>query len=240
MTTPAPAPGVGGSTTTTSAGSTRANTNISLSSANCRLSYSLNGGSHVAKLRCNKLSISYGVQAQETHSRKHRAFYPFQRVQGQFSMTFEFMGWPEFDEGMSWFRSYINAALSLKTPSYMMVQLDSRNFVRLGYPTTGTAFGDHTASMVFAPTITFVSVADPRDPNSAIQSLNKGVSRSDLSPGSIQGDWFYPESRLQHPGQLASYLYDKTQEEAAARAAALQDILVPPIIPVPGGPVKAT
>jgi hypothetical protein len=213
---------------------------LSLRSANTRISYNLDG-SHIAKLRCKQLAISYSVQADETHSRQNRAFYPYQRVQGGFAMTFEFMGWPEYAEGMNWFRHYIAAMLARKTPSHMLVQMDSRNFVRLGYPTTGTAFGDHTASMVFSPTIVFVSVADPRDPRSAIKSLNREASRSDLSAaGTKQADWFYPESRLQHPGALDQYLHDQQQEEAAAKAAAVQDaaagVLTPIINGGTGGP----
>lgn len=205
-------------------------TSLTLSSANTRLSYSL-AGSHIAKLRCNRLITSYGVQADETHARKRRAYYPYQRVQGSFAMSFEFIGWDEYNRGMLWFKRYIEDVLAEKKPSYMMVQMDSRKFVRLGYPTTGPQFGDRTASMVFTPTIVFVSVADPRDPNSRIKSLNRGVSHSDLpTAGSTSANWFYPESRLQHPGQLDSYLHDQQEEEAAAKAAAVQDVLTGPVI----------
>jgi hypothetical protein len=198
---------------------------ITLSGANARLSYNLRGA-HVAKLRGTQLAVSYGVTAEETHAKRERAFYPHQRVQGTFMLRFDCIHWRESNLVNSWFRNYIEAVIDQQNPSYMQVQLDNRNFLRLAYPTTGVVFGDHKASMVFSPTITFISVADPRDPRSGIQSLNKTVSRATLPPGNqVSTNWFYPTSRLNSPGVLQGYLYNQQQEAAAAAAAKIQDLL---------------
>lgn len=207
---------------------------ISLSGANARLSYNLKGA-HIAMLRCKQLSISYGVDAQESHAKRYRAFYPYQRVQGGFAMVFDFVNWAEFHKGMVWFQSYIEAVIDQQNPSYMQVQLDSRSFLRLAYPTTGVAFGDHIGSMVFSPTINFLSVADPRDPKSGISSLNKSASAVSSNGDALATNWFYPTSKLNSPGQLQSYLYDQAQQAAAAKAASIQDTLIGTAKDVLGG-----
>lgn len=210
---------------------------IDFSGANARLSYNLKGA-HVARMRCVALTPSYGVKGAESHARRYRAFYPYRRVQGTFGMTFAFIHWREYEQGMAWFRRYIEEVIDQKGPSYMQVRLDSRNFLRLGYPTTGIAFGDHTGSLVFAPTINFISVADPRDPQSGIDTLNKAVSQTKLPQGQTATNWFYPGSKLNHPGQLQSYLYNQVVQTAAEIAAEVQDALNG-IVPPPNNPKGA-
>jgi len=198
---------------------------ITLSGGNARLSYNLKG-SHIAMLRCKQLTINYGVDGQESHAKRYRAFYPYQRVQGTFSMTFDFIHWAEFNKCMKWFQTYIEAVIGQHDPSYMQVQLDSRKFLRLAYPTTGIAFGDHVGSTVFSPTITFVSVADPRDAKSGIKTLNKSVSSVALPPGNqVSTNWFYPTSKLNNPGQLQSYIYDQAVLTILDALADLQDTI---------------
>lgn len=209
---------------------------ISYSHANARLSYSLRG-SHIAKLRCRQLTHSYGVQGAESHAKRFRAFYPFQRVQGNFSMVFEFIHHDEYKRAMDWFRDYIEAVIEQRNPSYMQVQLDARNFLRLGYPTTGVTFGDHTGSMVFAPTISFISVADPRDSKSGIKSLNQSASRDSLPQGQTSTNWFYPTSRFNQPGAMAAYIYNAAAQAAAAAAAEIQDLVQPAPNPILSRPI---
>lgn len=194
---------------------------------NATLSYQLRGTS-TARLRCKQLSISYGINAEESHAKNTRAFYPHLRVQGTFALTFDFVHWPEYTEAMTWFRRYINALMTSRTPSPMVVTLNARKFVRLGVPTTGISFGDHVGSMVFSPTITFISVADPRDSRSSTLSA-KSASHATLPAGNqTSTNWFYPDSKLNHPGALQQYVYDQAQLKAAQQAADLQDLLNPP------------
>jgi hypothetical protein len=126
---------------------------------------------------------------------------------------------------MEWFKTYIEAVIGQEDPSYMQVALDARNFLRLGYPTSGITCGDHVGSMVFSPTINFISVADPRDPNSTITSLNRAASSVALPPGQTSTNYFYPTSKLNNPGALQSYLYNQQQIAAAAIAAQIQDMI---------------
>lgn len=194
---------------------------ISFRGHNARLAYKLSGA-HVAQLRCPQLVTSFGLNAEESQAKRVRAFYPHLRVQGTFAMRFDFINWAEFNQGMAWFRAYINSLIDARNPSPMVVRLDDRDFVRLGIPTTGVSFGDHTASMVFSPTITFVSVADPRDKKTSIIKTSQASDFS-LPTGDPQAaDWFYPDSLLSHPGQLQNYLYDRAVDGAADQAAAIQ------------------
>ena len=61
---------------------------------------------------------------------------------------------------------------------YVNVSLPDRNFSRAGIPITGITFGDHTASMVFNPAITFISVRSADDPKSGVMKA-KAASHVD-------------------------------------------------------------
>jgi hypothetical protein len=197
---------------------------VSFSGANARLSYQ-QGGTHIAEMRCRHLADAYGVVAEESHARSKRAFYPHRRVPGSFMMALEFKGWREFNRGMGWFRDYTSALLGWNDPSPMTVRLDARSFLRLAVPTTGIQYGDHTGSMLFSPTITFVSVMDPRDPGTGIVKKND-VSQADLPNGQVSSQWFYPDSQLERPGALQQYLYDQSRDTtSSARALYVQNMV---------------
>lgn len=195
---------------------------VNFSGSNARLVYQ-QGGTHIAELRCKQLAINYGIVAEESHARGKRAFYPHRRVQGEFTMVFDFKGWREYNRGMAWFQGYFNGLLGWKNPTPMLVRMDSRDFLRWGIPTTGVAYGDHTGSMVFSPAITFVSVSDPNDPSTNILKTNQASNFQAQGPQSAQ--WFYPDSTLQRPGALQTYLYNQAQEAAVEKVGYVQNMV---------------
>lgn len=215
--------------------------NITHSHANCTLSYTISGRAYAAKLRCIMVQISYSVNSEESHARTYRAFYPHRRSQGSFALQFQFKGWAEHTEAMTWFQDYINNALNDQGTGLMSVTVPSRDFSRTGVPTVGQQFGDHVGSMVFNPTIQFTSLADPSDPNATISKVS---SYTEESKGALSTLWFYPDSTMNQPGNLQDALYN---QQAGSTAANLQNQIggdtggtVTPITPGgSGGPVRA-
>jgi hypothetical protein len=200
---------------------------VSQGAANTVLAYTHQGVAYQAALRCVKLGINYGLNAEESHSRQTKAFYPHRRHQGSFTLTFAHMHWSEYNAAMSWFAQFaVNAlAMAANDPAiYIDVSMPSRDFVRSGIPTTGMTFGDHTASMVFNPAITFISARDSSDPQAGIVSSNQ-VSRWSGSSDPFPTAYFYPGSVINQPGQLNESLYnsagDLTSVIRAAGAAAI-------------------
>lgn len=181
---------------------------IAVSGANCVLSYR-SSGTHTAKLRCNGLSTGYRLNSSESHARQHRAFYPKRRSQGGFALKFECNGQKEANALAQWLRDYARAALNLAAsdvPPPMSVSVPSRDFLRLGIPTVGIQFGDHLGSMVFTPTIQFVSVSDPEDPSTSVLKRNQasGLTLRGTDPAS---NAFYPTTVVKRPGKLGDQIY---------------------------------
>lgn len=200
--------------------------NIVHRSANTTLSYQ-HGGLNQALLRCVRLTTNYAVNSEESHARRTRAFYPHRRSQGSFALTFNFKGWAEYQSAMHWFQAYSDVVLdpNSTTPPPVTVTMAARAFRRLGIPTTGIEFGDHTASMVFAPTLTFVSVSDPADPSTAILAASQ-ASQTSEPRDTISTVYFYPDSIVNNPGKMAKYLYDGVlASDLAANAAAVQALV---------------
>jgi hypothetical protein len=206
--------------------------NISMTGSNTQFSYSGN----TADLRCSELDFTYTVNSTESHAREHRAFYPHRRSQGSFSLTIDNNQWEEFQSVIAWFRNYATNALNLNnlTPPPMTVSMPSRNFLRLGIPTTGMSFGDYVGSMVFSPKIVFVSVSDPGDPSTGILDSSQ-VSGTDTSlfSGADTSLYFYPDSMASSPGVLTKYLYDQATASLPSAATVSADInagIAPPPI----------
>lgn len=193
--------------------------NVTCTNSNSTLSYAYKGGGNVARLRCSTVGYTYSQLAEESHARTHRAFYPHRRSQGMFVIIVDLKNYREFNDAMNWFRDYATAALDLDsnpTSPPMSVQVPSRNFSRLGIPVQGMQFGDYVGSMVFSPTIQFISVSDPSDISTAILSASQ-VSVTNEPKADPANIYFYPDSLASYPGKLQSYLYD--QNEALAIAA---------------------
>jgi len=192
---------------------------FSHSHANAALTYS-NRGVNLAKARVPKMSFTYAQNSEESHARQHRAYYPHRRSQGNFSLTFACNGWREFNQLVAWFRDYANIVLNLDAaavPPPMTVAVPSRNFLRLGIPSTGLQYGDHIGSLVFNPTIDFLSVSDPGDSSTAILKINQVSGQSDESGKTAKPSYFYPTQI----GKLEKYLYDQGAAQRVATAAEL-------------------
>lgn len=196
-------------------GSFNSRSSISQTNANITFSYNYNGQQAVALLRVKQLTTTYTLNSEESHARNNRAFYPHRRSQGTFDITFQFKNWKEYSQAMTWFQDYAKLALQTTNtqPSVVMtVTMPSRNFTRSGVPTTGIEFGDHTGSMVFTPTISFISVNDPDDPSTAV--LSTSASKAQISLTQEQGidplawAFFYPDSAVNTPGKLPEALFD--------------------------------
>lgn len=192
---------------------------FSHSNPNATLSYS-SKGTNLARVRVPKLSFTYSQNSQESHARQHRAYYPHRRSQGNFSLTFACNGWREFNRLTAWFREYADIVLNLDAaavPPPMTVAVPSRNFLRLGIPTTGLQYGDHIGSLVFNPTIDFLSVSDPSDSSTAILKISQVSGQSDERNKAAKPSFFYPTQI----GKLEKYLYDQGAAQRAATAAEL-------------------
>lgn len=184
---------------------------ITMTSANSTFAYSYQGKTNIAKLRCSNVGIAYSQNADESHAREHRAYYPHRRSQGSFNVVVDCKQWVEFNSTMAWFRDYATAALDLDagpTSPPMSVQVPSRNFNRLGIPTQGVQYGDYVGSMVFSPQISFLSVSDPNDATTGILNSNQ-VSATFEPTSDPANNYFYPDSIASYPGKLAQYLYDQ-------------------------------
>lgn len=192
--------------------------------ANCVLSYS-HQGANTAQLRCNGISISYALNSEESHARQHRAFYPHRRSQGGFTLKFECKGWKEANQLSSWLKAYAQVVLNLGTadvPPPMTVSVPSRNFLRLGIPRAGIAFGDHLGSMVFAPSIAFVSVSNPDDASTGI--LRRSQASTALYRGTDPATVsFYPEQAIKRPGKLGDQIYNDVINAGMLTSQQLQD-----------------
>jgi hypothetical protein len=205
-------------------------------SANAVLSYR-HGGVNLAKVRCSQVGVDYSVNSEESHASQHRAFYPHRRSQGTFSMVIDLKGQAEFNRVMQWFHSYAKIALSpgMVVPPPMSVVVPSRDFNRLGIPTTGIQFGDYIGSMVFSPQVVFLSVSDLKDLSTSILSsrLASTTQEKNADPAT---KYFYPDSYTS--GKVARLLYDETQarKDAADLQAALGPSHETTVYGAPGGP----
>lgn len=181
--------------------------------SNCALAYVTDTATHEARVRCSQIGIAWSLNAEESHARRTRAFYPHQRTQGDFSLQFQCKGWAEQRTLMNWFRAYAGVIMAAGTanrrvvPPPMAVSVPSRKFLRLGFPTTGFTFGDHLGSMLFTPTITFISVSDPADPRASILTTSQVSTTSFKDATSQERDWFYPGSVNNHPQTLLDLIY---------------------------------
>lgn len=216
--------------------------------ANIGLSYRYSSEYHQALLRCTKLAISYGLNAEESHARQFRAFYPHRRHQGNFTVTLACLGWQQYHAAMSWFTNFARNALSgddrKYSGIYMLIELPSRGFSRYGIPVSGMGFGDHTASMVFAPTINFVSVKDNNDRNIGAIVGKKGYSQwstEGIDPYAVR--FFYPGSEVESPGSFDENLYGPTGDSPPLDSQDAQQIVNDPGTDAnqdptrPGGPL---
>lgn len=195
--------------------------------ANSVLSYSAAGRSNTAQLRCNGIPISYGLNSEESHARQHRAFYPHRRSQGSFSLRFECKGWIEANQLATWLREYARVVLDLSAtdvPPPMTVSVPSRDFLRLGIPRAGITFGDHLGSMVFTPTITFVSVSDPQDASTGILRRSQASTALYRSTDPAAAS-FYPEQAIKRPGKLGDQIYNQALNAALLTSQQLQDLI---------------
>lgn len=206
--------------------------NVTHSNHNCTMTYLLGDQTNVARLRCKKVEISYAVNSEESHARENRAFYPHRRSQGSFDLTFDFIHWGEFNSAMNWFRSYAYSILGAGAASGIQVAVPWRKFTRIGVPTKGMAFGDHTASMVFSPTISFVSIANPADKLN--QNLSARPSSTVERKGQLSTTWFYPDSQMSRPGQVQKALYDQAALIAVSILEEINDTILGPPPPPPG------
>jgi hypothetical protein len=203
--------------------------------ANVSLSYSHKNVDYGATLRCVRLATVYQLNAEESHARQYNAFYPHRRNQGRFSLTLACLGWREYGEAMAWFTHFArqSLAMSVVDPAmYIDVALPARDFSRKGIPVSGIGFGDHTASMVFSPTIEFVAARDNYDPSqaNAQTKINKFASRVDQD--GIDGfavKFFYPWSAVMTPGSLAENLYGPTGEVPPLTSTDAQQVVNGPI-----------
>jgi hypothetical protein len=189
--------------------------NVAHLNPNVVLTYNYKGA-NIAKLRTEDFSFTYSQNSDESHARQHRAYYPHRRSQGSFDISFICKGWREFNSLTAWFRAYANVVLNLdatSVPPPMTIVIPSRNFLRLGIPTTGLQYGDHLGSMVFEPTVSFISVSDPNDPSTAILKVNQVSGQTDERGAAAKPSVFYPTQ----VGKLDKVLYD---QEAAASATA--------------------
>jgi hypothetical protein len=190
--------------------------NVSHTSPNCVLTYSYQGV-NIARVRTDEFSFTYGQNSDESHARQHRAYYPHRRSQGSFTITFTCKGWHEYNNLIAWFRRYAAVVLNLNAsavPPPMTVVIPSRNFLRLGVPTTGLQYGDHTGSMVFKPQISFISVSDPGDPSTAILKTSQVSGQTDERGHPAKASVFYPTQ----VGKLEKVLYDLDRQTSTARA----------------------
>jgi hypothetical protein len=190
------------------------------------LSYRTSAGFYSAAVRIKTLSYNYGVTSDESHARDERAFYPHRRIQGEFSVTIDCLGYKEYRQLMVWLKVYANLLLDPSSPSttLMDVQLPARNFHKIGALTTGIDDHDQVGSMVFSPELVFVSISDPND--SAI-SLVKTSQVSQFKAPQIDANAslaFYPVSVASYKDTL---LYDDLS--ATSTQAAIDRILNPKI-----------
>jgi hypothetical protein len=179
---------------------------------------------HTARVRCSQVTSDWSVNSEESHARQHKAFYPHRRSQGGFSIKIDCKGWREFRDLTNWFRGYASLLLDLnrsQVPPPMSVSCPSREFLRLGIPTTGMEAGDHLGAIVYSPVVQFISVSDPTDPSTGILRASQ-VSRTSEVAGDVSTLYFYPDSRANSPGGLQALLYDQKQADARALEADLQ------------------
>lgn len=184
--------------------------NLTQSNANATLSYQGN----LAKVRVPEVSYTFGLNANESKARQHRAFYPHRRNQGGFSVRVECAHWPESNDFANWLREYAEAMLDLgrALPIAMHVQVPSRNFDRYGIPCGGgITYGDHLGSNVFSHTVEFLSLNDPRDPSTAILDPSTQASRQ-VANGDPILSGTYPAAVIGSPGGVQDALYNYQQQ----------------------------
>lgn len=185
-------------------------TGIELSGANATFSYA---GSR-ADLRVTGVAYTYGVVSEESHARQTRAFYPHRRSQGEFDITLQLKGYREFRQVMDWFRNYTAQVMSQAMGDQsqqlpMTVSIPVRGFLRQGILTTGISDNDHVGSMVFSPTISFISVIDPKDPLSSVYAAPSTFAGPQVDANASLA--FYPSSTSKYHD---SQLYDTTKAPA--------------------------
>lgn len=151
------------------------------------------------------VSISFGIEqrSQEAHSRQKQTMYAQQVLDPSFVIGMTFTDQPEYHDMFEWFRAYgylVTATDSIVGP--MRVLVPSRNFDKIGVPTSGMTFGDDVSAVTFKLNIVFEGTSDPVTTDSG--SLSPYWSQFVL-PGKAadqSAPYFYPGG-VQLSGQYA-------------------------------------
>lgn len=194
-----------------------------VSNSNATLAYTTATDAYSHRTRVRGVGSGWTVLATESHARLHRAMYPMQKTMGPFSLVFDLKGYGEFRALMDFLMGYAGALLGTTsapggTPSTTPMTVAATtprgldNFFQMGIPIEGMADGDHVGSMVFSPTITFMPVLDPSDPEIFTNTTGtRGVSWENFTntnAGDASKFYFPRAAGSVDPGALSQSLYD--------------------------------
>lgn len=179
--------------------------------SNCSLLWSNSGTGYGFRTRARGVSHGFDFIADESHARRHRAFYPKQVAEQPFTLTLELMGYAELKRVMDFLRNYMHSFMNASNNA-MYVSVPSRNFARLGVPIGGVVDEDHVGSNVFLPTVVFETILDPADPRLISGSVNASqFSQFDVAGAEADraAKFFYPASlSTNDPNARGDSLYD--------------------------------
>lgn len=168
---------------------------------NCTLKYQITPGKWRG-YRLRAVSLTHGVTmiADEGKSRTGRAYYPHQRSQAQFMITFALLArkkvsdHSEYERFNVWLREYMNLLLD---PDFsgthareMEINIPVRNFHRHGVPLGPIKFGERVGSMVWNQMITFETFYEPGDKRPPVSRFVSNGTEKDRNAA-----YFYPSSR---------------------------------------------
>ena len=115
--------------------------------------------------------ITYGTSPVYTtaESANFREIYFYNNTQDDFTVTFEFSSWDDYNNAGLWFANYCFQVANPNntTVAQMAVWCPVRNFARYGYPKVGMSNGDQVGELTYIMNISFVGTLDPTAPSAS-------------------------------------------------------------------------
>lgn len=140
----------------------------------------------------------------ESAARIRRVFYPHLSALDKFSVDIEMISQDEYISLNGWLTHYVDFALNQDRPGnfpFMVVNVPSRKFARIGIPVQGFEWGDKAARMSWGITVVFETAGDLYNPGNGARPIDSTRQLSRV-PGNQKAlndpnvKYFYPFDRL--------------------------------------------
>jgi hypothetical protein len=141
--------------------------------------------------RCTVLQYGKNLIAEDSETRRRKAFYAQIATSGTWYITLTFPDFAEKEDFNLWLSRYFARVIDVYESPLMpiTVTVPSRNFKKVGYPIGEITFGDNVDELVWDVILAFKSATDP--------TISTSYASKFLPPlRDSAAQFFYPSSSL--------------------------------------------